>query len=348
MKMKFKALPKDRPIRMAVIGVGSVAQVFHLPIISAMEEIELAGVADVDSYKVGRIAEKYSVPGFVDSENLLRTLRPDVVIICTPTISHLPLALAALQSGSHVILEKPATRDLDETKRLASLTHERNLLTLVAMNHRFRQDVFVLRNFLKSGELGEIWRVRAGWLKRISEWDNNSWRDQKKISGGGVLLDLGLQMLDFIYWLLNMPEAKRIVGFASHQSLQREVEDTATVTIIFEGGTMLNLDCSWGLMAEGDLAYAHFEGTNGSARLNPLVLHKTLQGELVNVTPVKSADPWDLFRASFEAQLHHFVRALRGEVEPVSTIDEAVKVMSLIELIYQSVENGREIVTDAS
>ncbi|HEB84628.1 MAG TPA: Gfo/Idh/MocA family oxidoreductase [Bacteroidetes bacterium] len=339
--------PSAKPLRIAVIGLGGAAQVIHLPILSAMESFELVGVADIEPYKLSRISEKYDLPGFLDHENLLRSVQPDAVLICTPTINHLPIALSALRAGVDVILEKPVTRDYEEVLRLADFAREAERRVLVAMNHRFRQDVTVMRNFLASGELGRIWRVRLGWLKRSTSWARSPWLDQKNISGGGVLMDLGLQMLDFTHWLLGCPKVERVVAFAQSASLNKEVEDTVSATIAYETGTTLQLDVSWGLLAEQSVAYAYFEGEQGSARLNPLVLYKTLQGELVNVTPVRSPEPNELYNASFEAQMHHFASVLRGEeTTPVSTVDEAVEVMQLVDMIYRSSREGREIRSD--
>ncbi|MFH0882717.1 MAG: Gfo/Idh/MocA family oxidoreductase [bacterium] len=340
----IEVVPSDRPVRVAVFGLGHAAQLIHLPILSEMDSVELVGLADIEEYKLAKVSDRYNVPGFVDSEILLRQTKPDVVYVCAPTINHLPLALTALQAGSHVIVEKPVARTLDEAKRLQEAAHSAGRHVFIAMNQRFRQDVEVLRNFLVSGELGDIWRVRTGWLKRFGAWDRSSWLDKKNISGGGVMLDLGIQLLDVVLYLLDYPTSTRTVAYMHYQNLGKEVEDTLTASLTFDNGTLVHLDCSWGIMAERNTAYTSFEGTKGSATLNPLVLHKVLQNELVTVTPVKSADPFDLYQASFESQAHYFMAALKGERPPISTADEAVKVMEVVDRIYASASTGKEIV----
>lgn len=339
-------LPADRPVRVGLIGLGGAAQLIHLPLLEQMESVELVGFCDEETYKLSRVSEKYGVPGYVDSENLLRKTDPDVVLICTPTITHLPLALSALHAGVHVIVEKPVTRSLSESLRLQEAAHASGKQVFVAMNQRFRQDVWVLKNFVASKELGRIWRIRSGWLKRYGAWDRSPWLDRKSISGGGVLMDLGIQLIDVILWILNFPGVKRVNAWSHHENLGREVEDTASAVIELDNDTLFHMDCSWGLLAEHNVAYTYVEGTDATATLNPLVLHKTLQDELVTVTPVKSAESRDLYNASFGAQMQHFVSCLRGEEEPISTIDEAVKVMQVVDMIYRSADDGREIVPD--
>jgi len=346
MSHDIKILDAEKPIRMGVIGLGGASQLIHLPMLSQMDSIEIVGLVDEEPYKLSKMSEKYNIPGWVDGENFLRRTKPDLVFIATPTISHLPLALKSLQAGAHVIVEKPAARNLDEAKRLLEASEEFGRQVFVAMNQRFRQDVMVLRNFLSAGELGDIWRVRTGWLKRIGAWNRSPWLDQKVISGGGVLMDLGIQLLDGILWLLDYPEPARVLAFKHNHTLEREVEDTLSASIVLKNGTLINMDCSWGLLSNDEVAYTHFEGKKATASLNPLMLHKTLQDELVTVTPVKTGDPRQLYHASFEAQMHHFISSLRGEVTPISTVAESVKVMELVDMIYASAREGREIVAD--
>lgn len=339
-------LPSDRPLRYALVGLGHAAQLIHLPILTEMEQIEVVALADIDEYKLSKVSDRYGVPGFVDMENMLRRSEPDVVMICSPTISHLPVALSALDAGSYVIVEKPVTRSLEEAVRLQEAAREKDRMVFVAMNQRFRQDVSVLRNFIQEGELGDVWRVRTGWLKRFGAWDRSPWMDQKKISGGGVMMDLGIQLVDIIMYLLDFPRSTRTTAYVHNCNLGREVEDTATASVQFDNGTLLHLDCSWGIMAEKNTAYTSFEGTKATAMLNPLVLHKVLQDELVTVTPVKSADAMDLYQASFESQAHHFVAAFRGEQEPVSNLDQSVQVMKVVDAIYRSAESKHELIEE--
>ncbi len=339
-------ISKSNKIRVGVIGIGGAAQVIHIPILASMDDVELVGFCDEDDYKAGQISDKYRVKGFVDPQNLLKGTKPDVVLITTPPISHLPLALASLRAGAHVIIEKPVTRDLSETSRLADAAQKSNKYVFTAMNLRFRQDVTMLGNFLSAGELGKIWRVKAGWLKHRSAWARSPWLDQRKISGGGVLMDLGIQMIDFIHWLLDKPAIKRISGYSHNDALKKKVEDTISINIDYENGINFQLDCSWALMTERSISYAYFEGTDGAAQLNPLVVYKSMQGEQVNVTPLKSPDSRELYQASFESQMKKFMLALRGETEPESTIDEALETMKIIDLVYQSASKGREIIVE--
>ncbi len=320
MSSVIESLEKDRPVRIGVIGLGGVAQVVHLPLIKDIEEFELVGICDTESFKLSKISDSYNVTGYIDPVQLIEKAKPDVVLICTPTITHLPLALKSMQAGAHVIIEKPVTRNLEEARRLQAAATQYGKHIFVAMNLRFRQDVMVLRQFLQASELGELWRVRAGWLKRSNTWARSPWLDQPTISGGGVLIDLGLQMLDFVHFLLGSPKPTRLSCDLSHMSLRKDVEDTATANIHFESGPNLLLDVSWGLMAERSVAYTYFEGTNGAAQLNPLVVHKSMHGELVNVAPVKTAKPNELYQESFRTQMAHFIQVLRGEGESLSSI----------------------------
>ncbi|MBZ0266195.1 Gfo/Idh/MocA family oxidoreductase [bacterium] len=346
MNISFTNIPIDRKIRIGVVGLGGASQIYHLPLIKEMDELELVGISDLEQYKLGLLSRKYNVPGFVDIENLLKQTSPDVILIATPPISHLPLSLTALAAGAHVIVEKPVTRNYSEANRLYKASIKNNRHVFVAMKHRFRTDVTVLRNFLNAEELGNVWRVRAGWSKKTSNWSRVPWLDNEKITGGGVLMDLGIEMLDLVHWMLGTPPIKRVCACMHHEALRRNVEDTITASIVYENGVTFMLDCSWGLFSESDVSYAYFEGTSGSAQLNPLTVFKTIQGELVNVSPVKSSDPLGLLKASFEAQLFHFAKVLHGEESPKSTIEDSRETMKVVDYIYTSAREGREFRPD--
>lgn len=340
-------LPGDRPVRLALVGLGSAAQVLHLPVLSEMDEVELVGLCDVESYKVAMLSERTGVPGFLELEQMFEKTHPGAVLICTPTISHLPLALAAMHYDAHVIVEKPVARDLAETTRLADAAREHGKLALVAMNQRFRQDVAILKNYMEAGKLGDVWRFRSGWLKRIERWNHSPWLDERNISGGGVLMDLGVQLIDIILWLMDYPAVRRAVAFTNNITLGREVEDTVAAVIEFANDSLLQLDCSWGLRADRDVVYTYVDGSQAAARLPGLTLTQVGREGLEISALVKDADPRSIYGASFRTQLQQFVNMLRGELEPASTAAEAVRVMEVVDLVYRSAAERREIRFDS-
>ncbi|MFH1862228.1 MAG: Gfo/Idh/MocA family oxidoreductase [bacterium] len=326
-----------KPIRLGIIGAGGIAQTVHLPILKKFADVCIEAICDLDRSKAGMVAQKFDIPQFFgDPENLLEIKNLDGVLILTPTNSHLALALMALDAHKHVLVERPIARKVSEAEKMVEAAQKANRILMVAMNHRFRPDSMILKNFIEAGELGNIFMVRCGWLKKKGRWTRGHWVIKKRLSGGGVLMDLGLQMLDLALWMMGIGEVSSISATLFQNTLKLEVEDTVACQIHFADGKSLTLHASWALLAPETQAYAHFWGTKGAAVLNPLRIDKEMHGNLVNVTPEKSQRPKELYRDSFVYELRHFVECVRNQRQPISSGVEAVKVLKVVEAIYKA------------
>ncbi|TKJ40692.1 hypothetical protein CEE37_06935 [candidate division LCP-89 bacterium B3_LCP] len=328
---------KQTPIRLGVIGAGSIAQTVHLPNLRKFEGARVEAIADLDTSKAGLVAQKFHIPHFFpDPQHLLAEKNLDAVLILTPTNSHLALTLMALEAGKHVLVERPMARKVTEAQKMVDAAKKADKILMVAMNHRFRPDSMILKNFIEGGELGEIFMVRCGWLKKKGRWSGSDWCFNERISGGGVLMDLGLQMLDLSLWLMDTYTVESIHANRFHETLQLEVEDTIACQIKLNGKKILTLHASWALVAPETQAYAHFWGTKGAAVLNPLRIDKEMHGNLVNVTPQDSISTKELYRSSFKYELRHFIECIRHKRQPVSSGEEAIKVLRIVEKIYKA------------
>jgi predicted dehydrogenase len=335
-------MPKK--IRIGILGAGGMAQVVHIPLLRKHPDAELMAVCDLDANKAALVAQKNKIPLFFrDVERFLEAEGLEAVLICTPTNSHMALALAALSAGKHVLVEKPAARTHAEAVRMAAAAAKAKCILMVAMNHRFRPDSMIIKNFIEANELGKIIHVRAGWLKRKGKWSRPTWVRNPKISGGGVMMDLGIQMLDVCLWLLGNPKVETVGAIAARSVPGRKVEDSLFAFYRLRGGTGLTVDTSWSLMSDETVAYMIFYGTQGAAALNPPKITKEMHGELVNVTPGKQLKPMDLYKKSFEFEVDHFIQCIQHKRKPISSIDEAVEIMAIVEATYRSVAEGREV-----
>lgn len=331
-------------IRLAVIGAGAIAQVAHIPIWKKSTDVELVAVCDTVKARAKAVAEKFKIPRYyTNDDDVLKLDDIHAVDICVPTNVHMPVAIAALSAGKHVLVEKPMARNVEESERMleAARRYERKLM--VAMNVRFRRDVVNLKSFVDGGELGEVFYVKSGWLRRQEKWTEHSWLFQKKYSGGGVLMDLGIQMLDLALWLLGNRKAKSVKATTYNRVARLEVEDAAVAFIHFADGTTLTLEVSWTLLTEDDFLYTNLFGTRGGALLNPLRVMKEMHGSLVNLTPAHEEKPTNTYKRSYENELRHFVKCLREDIHMFSSGEESIERMRIIEKMYQSAATGKEV-----
>ncbi len=331
-----------KPLRVGLVGVGAAAQVNHIPALKKTAELELVALCDRDPEKTSRVAQKFQVPRYYSRfEELLADDEVDAVDLCTPNFLHAPMATSALEAGKHVLCERPLARSAEEAAAMLRVAKKNDRTLMCAVQHRFRADAQLLRKFVEKGELGEIFFAKAGWLRQRTQWDSDEWRRQKRESGGGVVLDLGFQMLDQALWIMGGPKVESVTA-SVHRSRKGEVEDSATAFLRLASGATLTLELTWGLLMEKDFAYLNLFGSGGAALLNPLRIHKGMHGTLVNVTPQVDTSS-NQYKRSMEAQIAHFAESLRKGVKPMGAAEEILPVMELMDAVYRSAEQGKEV-----
>jgi predicted dehydrogenase len=334
---------EGKTVRVGIIGAGAVAQVSHFPAYGSLPGVKVTAVCDVDRAKARRVANRYDVARITDSyEELVGMDEVDAVDICLPNHLHVPAALAAIEAGKHVLCERPFSRNSTEAKQIVDAGKKQKLVLMSGFNNRFRDDVQVLKQFVTQEELGEIFYAKTGWLMQAATWSGAAWRKKKKYAGGGVLLDLGIQMLDLALWLLGMPEVDAVSATTHPQPKKEEVESTASAFLRLRSGGTVTLEVSWGLLMERDFAYLNLFGDKGAALLNPLQLHKEMNGSLVNVTPTLSTSV-NTYKQSYANEIRHFVDCVRTGARPQSPGEDAVTMLRLLEALYQSAVEGREV-----
>ncbi len=332
-------------VKLALVGCGNVAQIVHLPILQKMADVQIVAVVDPDKHKAKAIAERAGIPAtFASLEALLNSPIAgdiDAVDICTPTDTHLPLAIAAMQAGKDVLVEKPIARTAKEAKEMVAYANKYERKLMVGMNTRFRPDTILLKTFIEKNELGKVFYIKSGWLKQQA--GQAAWHQVKEKSGGGVILDLGIVMLDTALWLLNYPDVETVTA-TTYRQFTKTVEDSAAFFVRFAGGITFTAEVSWTFQREGDFFYCNVFGDDGSAFINPLKVYKRIDGNLVNLTSAKAQTPVGLYKKSYENELRHFINAVKGIVPLISTGEESMKRMTVVEAIYQSAAKKREVV----
>ncbi|HUI31095.1 MAG TPA: Gfo/Idh/MocA family oxidoreductase [Candidatus Acidoferrales bacterium] len=339
-------------IRLGVIGGGAIAQVIHLPLLKKIEGVEIVALSELSKQRLQILGQQHGIqklyPAF---EDLLKDPEIDAVDICTSTDSHFEVAMKAINAGKNVLVEKPPTVNHEQCEALAKAAEEKGRIVLSAMNNRFRSDFMMLKSYISEKQLGDVFYVNAAWHKR--EPSTKMYIDSRPQTRRGVMLDLGVVLIDLALWLLNFPKISAInSAFFSHKSksaakrdstLIGKAEDTALVTIRTKDGAMVRLDASWGLQQPNE--HFHFEvyGTNGTATLSPLVLHHRVKDELVSLTPVQNSKFENVFKRSYEAELASFVRYLGGVKSDVPTMPQMCQVMKVVDASYVSAKRENAV-----
>lgn len=331
---------KIEKAKIGIVGLGWISQVFHLPILTKLPDVEITCVCDRDKTRARAISEKYGIKRYyTDYEHMLRSEDLDAVDICTSTDAHKEVAIASLESKRDVFVEKPIARKYDEAVAIADSVKKNKRKLMVGMNHRFRPDTMMLRSFIENNELGKIFYAKAGWLRKPSS--EGLWLQQKEMSGGGVFLDMGIVMLDLALWMTGYPEVSRVS--ASNYTHKTKVEDSSVAYLTMKSGSTITIEVSWNFHIENELYYCNIYGEQGSGKINPLMIHKEMHGNVVNVTPVKTDTSQLALKKSYENELKHFAGSIRGIHPVISTAQEAVQRMKIVDALYKSASKGKEI-----
>jgi predicted dehydrogenase len=229
-------------VRLAVIGVSGIGKL-HLENIAKLDKIELAAVCDVVPEQARAAGERHGCPVYTDSDALLRDRVCEAVLICTPHYTHTSIGIAALESGHHVLVEKPISVHKADCERLIA-AHERaalgdeRLVFGAMFNQRTDPHYRTIKRLVDAGALGDFLRVSwiiTDWFRTQAYYDSGSWRATWAGEGGGVLLNQSPHQLDLFQWICGMPSRVwSACGLGKRHAI--EVEDEVTAYLEYPNG----------------------------------------------------------------------------------------------------------------
>jgi predicted dehydrogenase len=209
----------ENPIRVALIGFGFVGRTFHAPLIQSVPGLVLSMVSSRHPERVHQ-----DLPGaqvLVDPEGVATHPDVDLVVIASPNETHVPLTIAALNAGKHVVVDKPFTITLKEARDLAELSRAKQRLLSVFHNRRWDSEFLGARDLIKEGRLGEIVHFESHF-DRFRPEVRKRWREVSS-PGGGLWYDLGPHLIDQTLQLFGLPE--RVSGKLVKQRPDSETDD---------------------------------------------------------------------------------------------------------------------------
>ncbi|MBA2433024.1 MAG: Gfo/Idh/MocA family oxidoreductase [Chthoniobacterales bacterium] len=346
---------QGKRINLGVIGTGWPGQQ-HARVMSAIPEAKLYACADLDEQRRKEFVAEYAPQNtFGDYHEMLADPQVDAAIICLPNFLHFPATLAALEAGKHVLCEKPPTMNAAEMKVLHDEAEKRGLTYFFSRQFRFTPAMRAAKQLIDDGRLGTIYHAQATWVRsRGIPAGIGGWFTEKRRSGGGALIDIGVHALDSAWYLMGTPRPVSVSAqvYRNFAHLVSDpvfdVEDAAFAFIRFENGAVVHLETSWAANLTDDIPQGQYFGrelnnsnvfgTKGSIRLKPLTFFEDQQGALTTV-PVELPDDAD----SFELQLRNFVDSVQGRAEPVNNSEQAVELMEMLDAIYASSSLGQEV-----
>lgn len=330
------------PRHFAIIGTGAISQVVHIPILTERPDVVLSAVADLDLHKAESVSRRFEVPAARTAEEVLDDPEIEAVVIATPNHLHEELAVAALERGKHVFVERPLALDGDGAERAVAAAEAAGRNLMVGLPHRYRPDLAALRSFVEGGESGPVYGVRVSWLTRQVPPMRPTWKELKDQAGGGALVHLGVTALDICLRTVGYPTVRTVRALLTQGAF--EVEDAATLIAETEDGIALSIEVSSRHYASEDRFNVRVMGEEGSGRTPPLELYRRIGGRPIDVTPrqPKPRGGENPYTNAYRRQIDHFVRCVAGESDPELPYEQAT-LMRVIRAAYRSAEERREV-----
>ncbi len=221
---------KSRP-RVAVIGYGRWGRAAHCALVQMASKLELHGVASSDAQKRAQIEAELGCRAYASFDEVVADETVDVVVLATPTHTHAPLAIAALDAGKNVVTDKAMCLSLAQCDAMIEAARANHRLLTVFQNRRRDGDFMTVQQLMQNGELGEVNWIEMAW-QGLGAW--GSWRGEST-KGGGRFYDLGAHLIDQLL-LLFPDEIESVYCRMHHDFPDKDVESEALIIVNFAGG----------------------------------------------------------------------------------------------------------------
>lgn len=345
-------------LKVGVIGVGGISRA-HMPGWEASEHAEVVAGADLNEKVLNVWGDKHQVRKLsTDPEELFADDEIDIIDICTPNMTHAPLVIAALEAGKHVLCEKPLAPTPTDIQRMIEARDRAGKLLMAGQNFRFTNLSQAFKHEIDKGVLGNIYHARS-WMLRRNAFIPTPTFTEKRLSGGGACIDIGVHVLDLTLWMMGHPKAVTVSGvtgthLAHHDGVfsawhpgtmpkHIDVEEFAAAFVRFEHGGTLMLEVAWLLHheTESEDMQMWFYGTDGGCHwpstqfLSSDYPSKTHRKQLLTASK-------DLLGSHAKECIAFAKAVLDGGPSPVPA-EESLQVLTILDALYQSQAQNREV-----
>jgi myo-inositol 2-dehydrogenase/D-chiro-inositol 1-dehydrogenase len=347
---------RGRPLTVGLIGCGRAAETLHLPVLERTREVQVVAATDTDAERARRVAKRFGIPRvYADLGSLLEDSGIAAVAICVPVQFHVQTALAALDAGKHVFIEKPLALDLDEVDQLVARVVKVERKVMVGFNLRWHRLVRAARRAVSANAMGRVVVIATTNTTGLHHrYAMPAWRD-RRIVGGGVLIEVAVHHFDLLRFLTGA-EVDQVFAFIRSE---RSDDEAATVALQLSNGVIASLafaDRSY------DINEIEVYGEAGRLQLDvyrPDGLSVARVLRTPGTVPPRSGPvrttlagvprPGPLARkrgdvvASYQAEWRHFADCVRRDQPTECTLEDGRRTLEVMLAALASAERGRPV-----
>lgn len=360
-------------LRVGIVGIGGIALNAHIPAWKKLSNVSVVAVCDIKKEKLEKAKTVFSpeIKCYEKYQDMIDNEKLDIVDICTPNYLHSPIACYGLSHGSNVLCEKPDAVSVEDAIKMQEAEKASGKKLMVIRNNRYITTSQYLKHVASSGEAGELYTGRCGWIRKRGIPGKGGWFTTKEQSGGGPLIDLGVHMIDLAIYLMGNPKAVAVSGctynkFAdcsdeadsAHSKFGEakddgifNVEDLAIGFIKFDNGASLQLEFSWASNIEKECYFVELRGSKKgfewkNGKINIFDGNKTKKSDSRKYMTQAKKYKSNIYKTNkgHEANIRHFVDVIENGTEPVYKIEQGVNMIKILTGIYESARTGREVI----
>lgn len=334
-------------LALGVLGAGRMGLV-HCELIQATEGLELVAASSRSPALAAEAADRFGITTYTTHEELIADDRIEWIVISTTSDQHHRWALAALEAGKELIVEKPIALSYRESEEIYEEAERRGLRVIPHQSRRWDPDFQLVRRVIEGGELGGVYRIESrrasystGWAGWGAQGMDNPWR-LKRQYGGGMLNDWAPHLLDQLFLLTSSP-VQSVYGWLGGRIWTHEVDDHFWTEILFEDGVSARVEASNNFRIP--LPRWNVVGTVGTLEVRGAEEDHWSEGRLVREPGgVREEERFDLggqeLAAGFYPDFSVTIREGRA-----STIrpEQVLSVMHIVDLIKESARTNKTV-----
>lgn len=343
--------------KIAVIGYGGMGS-WHCEMIQKIEELELAGIYDISEERQ-KVAKEKHIYVYNSLEELLADPSISIVTVAIPNHLHKPVCIQAMEAGKNVVCEKPVALNHNELRDMVLTAKANHVIFTVHQNRRWDPDYRVMKQIYEEKTLGKVFRIES--KVHGSRGIPGDWRNQPEY-GGGMVLDWGVHLLDQIMQMIQ----KKVVSIYAELSYvtNEKCDDGFTVTMKFEDDLSVLVEVGtsnfinlprWYMLGENGSAIIHDWNLNGKiVKISdwekmdavPIVAGAGLTKTMAPRTPETINEyPLPIVECDLKDFYRNVCKAITGEEEQLIKHEELMRVMTLMETLFESAEKNI-VITD--
>ncbi len=252
-----------KKVKWGVLGAGGIADRRTIPGMMLAENAELVAVMEVNLEFAEKIRAKYNAKRAYDNtDDLLADPEVEAVYIASPVIYHKEQVIKAAKAGKHVLCEKPIALTVEECEELVDACDKAGVLSATGFMMRYHAYHQKMKELIEAGMIGDVVFCRGQFTCWYPDMPG-AWRQNKKLSGGGALMDMGVHAIDLIQYITGS-KATKVAAINDTKSFKYTVDDSSCVLMKLSNGATAHVDSNFNIPDAAALCFLEFYGTRGS------------------------------------------------------------------------------------